>query len=125
MLSRAALTTRRCSFPRRVAAFSHAAGFPAPRLFTFDHIQSSLTVEDAIPAVEEAFGSLAQGNVDVPSPMHIGIEESPEAGPGDCHIKGMFGFMFKFLFFMFRIRGANLLVYSPKIPQYSLLSYMM
>lgn len=100
MLSRAALTTRRCSFPRRVAAFSHAAGFPAPRLFTFDHIQSSLTVEDAIPAVEEAFGSLAQGNVDVPSPMHIGIEESPEAGPGDCHIKGMFGFMFKFLFYV-------------------------
>lgn len=92
MLSRAALTTRRCSFPRRVAAFSHAAGFPAPRLFTFDHIQSSLTVEDAIPAVEEAFGSLAQGNVDVPSPMHIGIEESPEAGPGDCHIKG--GYVF-------------------------------
>lgn len=26
--------------------------------------------------------------VDVPLPMHIGIHETPTAGPGDCHIKG-------------------------------------
>lgn len=31
---------------------------------------------------------LAKGKVDVPIPMHIGIEESETAGPGDCHIKG-------------------------------------
>ena len=36
----------------------------------------------AIPSVEEAFGALAKGKVDVPMPMHIGIEESENAGPG-------------------------------------------
>lgn len=101
MLSSVTLT-RRCSLSRRFAAFYHATGtvslspevatFPAPRLFSFDQIKSNLTVEDAIPSVEEAFGSLAKGKVDVPMPMHIGIEESPEAGPGDCHIKG--GYVF-------------------------------
>jgi len=49
-------------------------------------------VNDAIPSVEEAFGALAKGKVDVPMPMHIGIEESENAGPGDCHIKG--GYVF-------------------------------
>ena len=29
-----------------------------------------------------------QGKVEVPLPMHIGINESANAGPGDCHIKG-------------------------------------
>ena len=29
-----------------------------------------------------------QGKVEVPPPMHIGISESANAGPGDCHIKG-------------------------------------
>jgi ornithine cyclodeaminase/alanine dehydrogenase-like protein (mu-crystallin family) len=38
--------------------------------------------------VEHAFGELAKGKVEVPLPMHIGIHESPNAGPGDCHIKG-------------------------------------
>jgi len=38
--------------------------------------------------VEACFASLAQGKVDVPMPMHIGIPQSPSAGPGDCHIKG-------------------------------------
>ena len=33
-----------------------------------------------------SFGALAKGNVDVPMPMHIGIEETDTAGPGDCHI---------------------------------------
>jgi ornithine cyclodeaminase/alanine dehydrogenase-like protein (mu-crystallin family) len=47
-----------------------------------------LSVGDAIEAVEEAFSALAKGHVDVPIPMHIGIEETSEAGPGDCHIKG-------------------------------------
>ncbi len=44
-------------------------------------------MSDAISSVEEAFGALADGKVDVPMPMHIGIEESKDAGPGDCHIK--------------------------------------
>ena len=39
-------------------------------------------------AVEDAFSQLAQGKVDVPLPMHIGINETAAAGPGDCHVKG-------------------------------------
>ena len=41
-----------------------------------------------LESVEEAFAALAKGKVDVPMPMHIGIDESAVAGPGDCHIKG-------------------------------------
>lgn len=65
-----------------------SSGFPAPRLFDYETVTSNLTVADAIESVEEAFAALADGKVDVPMPMHIGIEESPVAGPGDCHIKG-------------------------------------
>jgi hypothetical protein len=68
------------------------SAFPAPKLFDYDTIVKNLTVADAIESVEEAFGALAKGQVDVPMPMHIGIEESSEAGPGDCHIKG--GYVF-------------------------------
>lgn len=64
------------------------SAFPAPRLFNYETVTSNLSVADAIEAVEEAFGALAKGHVDVPMPMHIGIEETPTAGPGDCHIKG-------------------------------------
>ena len=63
-------------------------GFPPPRLFDYETVTSNLTVGDAIESVEEAFKALAKGKVDVPLPMHIGIEESSVAGPGDCHIKG-------------------------------------
>jgi ornithine cyclodeaminase/alanine dehydrogenase-like protein (mu-crystallin family) len=63
-------------------------GFPAPRLFDYETVTSHLKVGDAIDAVEAAFGALAEGKVDVPLPMHIGITESTVAGPGDCHIKG-------------------------------------
>lgn len=62
-------------------------GFPPPRLFDYETVTSNLTVNDAIESVEEAFKALAKGKVDVPMPMHIGIEESDVAGPGDCHIK--------------------------------------
>jgi len=51
-------------------------------------VTKNLTVGDAIESVEQAFKALALGKVDVPLPMHIGIEESSVAGPGDCHIKG-------------------------------------
>lgn len=61
--------------------------FPTPVLFDYETIKNNLTVADAISSVEEAFGALADGKVDVPMPMHIGIEESEAAGPGDCHIK--------------------------------------
>ena len=64
------------------------AAFPAPRLFDYNTVTSNLSVSDAIDSVEEAFSALAKGNVDVPMPMHIGIEETSTAGPGDCHIKG-------------------------------------
>eukprot|EP00539_Tryblionella_compressa_P018950 CAMPEP_0178863100 /NCGR_PEP_ID=MMETSP0747-20121128/3167_1 /TAXON_ID=913974 /ORGANISM="Nitzschia punctata, Strain CCMP561" /LENGTH=361 /DNA_ID=CAMNT_0020529739 /DNA_START=27 /DNA_END=1115 /DNA_ORIENTATION=+ len=68
------------------------SGFPTPRLFDYETITKNLSVADAVEAVEEAFGALAKGKVDVPMPMHIGIEESADAGPGDCHIKG--GYVF-------------------------------
>ena len=64
------------------------SGFPPPRLFDYETVTSNLTVNDAIESVEEAFKALAKGKVDVPMPMHIGIDESDVAGPGDCHIKG-------------------------------------
>jgi ornithine cyclodeaminase/alanine dehydrogenase-like protein (mu-crystallin family) len=64
------------------------SGFPPPKLFDYETVTSSLSVKDAIDSVEKAFASLAQNKVDVPMPMHIGIEESSVAGPGDCHIKG-------------------------------------
>lgn len=32
--------------------------------------------------------TFSHSQVDVPFPMHIGIDETPNAGPGDCHIKG-------------------------------------
>jgi len=65
-----------------------ASAFPAPRLFDYETVTSNLSVTDAIDSVEAAFAALAQGKVDVPMPMHIGIEETSAAGPGDCHIKG-------------------------------------
>jgi ornithine cyclodeaminase/alanine dehydrogenase-like protein (mu-crystallin family) len=64
------------------------SAFPAPRLFDYETVTSNLSVADAIEAVESAFGALAKGKVDVPMPMHIGVEETSAAGPGDCHIKG-------------------------------------
>ena len=64
------------------------SAFPAPRLFNYETVTSNLSVADAIESVEKALGALAEGHVDVPMPMHIGIEETATAGPGDCHIKG-------------------------------------
>ena len=64
------------------------SAFPAPRLFDYETVTRHLSVVDAIDSVEAAFGALAKGHVDVPMPMHIGIEETSAAGPGDCHIKG-------------------------------------
>lgn len=64
------------------------SGFPPPRLFDYETVTSNLSVTDAIESVESAFSALAKGKVDVPMPMHIGIDESTVAGPGDCHIKG-------------------------------------
>mmetsp|Transcript_47137 Transcript_47137/g.57033 ORF Transcript_47137/g.57033 Transcript_47137/m.57033 type:complete len:356 (-) Transcript_47137:53-1120(-) len=64
------------------------SGFPAPRLFDYKTVTANLNVGDAIESVENAFAALARGQVDVPMPMHIGVEETSAAGPGDCHIKG-------------------------------------
>ncbi len=64
------------------------ATVPGPRLFDYETVTSVLKQSDAVEAVEAAFGMLAKGKVDVPIPMHIGIDESEKAGPGDCHIKG-------------------------------------
>ena len=76
---------------RTLASASRSRGFSAfapPRLFDYETITKNLAVTDAIESVEAAFGALAKGKVDVPMPMHIGIDESDAAGPGDCHIKG-------------------------------------
>lgn len=76
---------------RRIAtttAIRSVSTFPPPRLFDYETVTQNLSVKDAISSVEEAFAALAKGKVDVPMPMHIGIEESATAGPGDCHIKG-------------------------------------
>lgn len=64
------------------------ATVPGPRLFDYATVTSALKQSDAVEAIEAAFGMLAKGKVDVPIPMHIGIDESENAGPGDCHIKG-------------------------------------
>lgn len=68
------------------------ATVPGPRLFDYETVTSVLKQSDAVEAIEAAFGMLAKGKVDVPIPMHIGIDESDNAGPGDCHIKG--GYIF-------------------------------
>jgi ornithine cyclodeaminase/alanine dehydrogenase-like protein (mu-crystallin family) len=63
---------------------------PAPKLYDYATIKSSVeTSRELTEAVEDAFSQLANGKVDVPMPMHIGVAETPAAGPGDCcHIKG-------------------------------------
>lgn len=77
---------------RSLSAAGNTTGFPSPILFDYETIKNNLSVADVVSSVEEAFGALARGKVDVPMPMHIGIEESASAGPGDCHIKG--GYVF-------------------------------
>lgn len=79
---------RRSAAKNCFRSLATTSAFPPPRLFDYETVTSNLTVGDAISSVEEAFAALAQGNVDVPMPMHIGISESSVAGPGDCHIKG-------------------------------------
>merc|ERR1712176_41963 len=66
----------------------NVSAFAPPRLFDYETVTKNLTVADAIESVEECFISLAKGKVDVPIPMHIEVDESSVAGPGDCHIKG-------------------------------------
>lgn len=85
MLSSIALSARRqiCSQSTR-----SMATFSPPRLFDYETVTKHLTVADAIESVEAAFSALAKGKVDVPMPMHIEVEETANAGPGDCHIKG-------------------------------------
>jgi len=61
---------------------------PQLRVFDYEMIKANLSVADAIEQVEKAFGKLAEGKVDVPMPMHIGIDETENYGPGDVHIKG-------------------------------------
>lgn len=82
----AAPATPCCAWSR--TATRSLSAFPAPRLFDYETVTSNLTVNDALESVEEAFSALGRGKVDVPMPMHIGVEESAAAGPGDCHIKG-------------------------------------
>ena len=83
---------RRTAMISSNAKRNFAASFEPPKLFDYDTIVNNLKVADAIESVEEAFGALAKGQVDVPMPMHIGVPETAQAGPGDCHIKG--GYIF-------------------------------
>lgn len=67
----------------------HKVLVPAPKLFSYEQVTSNLKPSiEIIDAIEKAFGKLAKNKVDVPIPMHIGIDETNEAGPGDCHVKG-------------------------------------
>ena len=59
-----------------------ATAIPPPRLFDYQTIVENVTVSDAVDSVEAAFAKLAAGKVDVPFPMHIGINETATAGPG-------------------------------------------
>lgn len=86
--NRSSASLARAAAPAAVGALRSLSAFPAPRLFDYKTVTSNLTVADAIESVEAAFSALAKGKVDVPMPMHIGIDESAAAGPGDCHIKG-------------------------------------
>ncbi len=59
----------------KVTAFSSLA--PTPKLFNYATIRQNLIPSTtSIKAVEDAFGMLAHGLVDVPIPMHIGIHET-------------------------------------------------
>ena len=65
------------------------ATVPPPRLFDYQQVTSNLKpCIEMVDAIENCFGKLAKDEVDVPIPMHIGIDETSVAGPGDCHIKG-------------------------------------
>jgi len=88
MFSRlAARTAAKAARPATVTSRALSA-FEPPRLFDYESITSSLSVADGISSIEAAFAQLAQDKVDVPLPMHIGVDETSAAGPGDCHIKG-------------------------------------
>lgn len=86
--SAGARLARTVAAPAAVGGARALSAFPPPRMFDYETVTKNLSVADAIKSVEEAFGALAKGKVDVPMPMHIGVEESAVAGPGDCHIKG-------------------------------------
>eukprot|EP00640_Fibrocapsa_japonica_P002118 CAMPEP_0113944282 /NCGR_PEP_ID=MMETSP1339-20121228/32606_1 /TAXON_ID=94617 /ORGANISM="Fibrocapsa japonica" /LENGTH=351 /DNA_ID=CAMNT_0000949433 /DNA_START=93 /DNA_END=1148 /DNA_ORIENTATION=+ /assembly_acc=CAM_ASM_000762 len=89
MLSRVVRTvSKRVCAPNGFSQLRCLSGVPPPLLFDYETIKANLKEADAIESVEAAFGMLSQGKVDVPIPMHIGIDESDAAGPGDCHIKG-------------------------------------
>jgi threonine dehydratase len=75
--------------PPAPAAPAKAGQLPAPVLYDYDTIVNNVKPSRAlVEAVEDAFAQLANGKVDVPMPMHIGVAETAAAGPGDCHIKG-------------------------------------
>ena len=65
-----ALRTFHRQSTRRLASCRSFSSFPVPRLFDYETVTSNLSVTDAIDSVEQAFGALAQGKVDVPMPMH-------------------------------------------------------
>jgi ornithine cyclodeaminase/alanine dehydrogenase-like protein (mu-crystallin family) len=57
----------------------------AVQVFDYEYIKANVKEADGIEAVEKAFALLADGKVDVPTPMHIGPLRNRQ---GDCHIKG-------------------------------------
>jgi ornithine cyclodeaminase/alanine dehydrogenase-like protein (mu-crystallin family) len=72
-----------------MAGEAKAKMLPTPTLYDYDTIVDNVKPSaELVGAVEDAFSQLANGKVDVPLPMHIGVAETPGAGPGDCHIKG-------------------------------------
>ena len=68
-----------------MAGEAKAKMLPTPTLYDYDTIVDNVKPSaELVGAVEDAFSRLTK----VPLPMHIGVAETPEAGPGDCHIKG-------------------------------------
>ena len=74
---------------RGAAQARSLSSIPVPKVFYYATVTANLKPSlEIVNAIEEGFGKLAKGEVDVPLPMHIGIDETAAAGPGDCHIKG-------------------------------------
>ena len=86
----ASLCFRKVLVPSPFKGFvRHKLQVSDPVLYTHKQVTKNVKpCKEMVDAIETAFGKLAKGEVDVPIPMHIGIDETAVAGPGDCHIKG-------------------------------------
>ena len=60
---------------------TRSMGTIPPKVFDYATVTANLKPSlEIVNAIEEGFGKLLKGEVDVPLPMHIGIEETATAG---------------------------------------------